>query len=86
MCYGAYKGLELADILNRLFFGLPSDVALQEAYENFGVSCNATTAQVNSAYRKFCLKHHPDKGADGEMFLKGQFYMEIIRADRMAKE
>ena len=85
-CYGAYKGLQFADILNRLFFGLPTNVVLQQAYDAFGVSCNATVPEVNKAYRNYCRKHHPDKGGDNDEFVKGQFYMEIIRADRMGKE
>lgn len=85
-CYGSYKGFQFADILNRLFFGLPTDVALEEAYKAFGVSCNSSTKDVNKAYKRYCLKHHPDKGGNNDEFVKGQFYMEIIRADRMQKE
>lgn len=43
----------------------PSPRAL---YETLGLSRDATEADVKKAYRKQCLKHHPDKGGDTEAF------------------
>lgn len=37
-------------------------------YEVLGLSRTATEDEVRRAYRKLALKHHPDKGGDGEIF------------------
>ena len=37
--------------------------------ELLGVDNKANDAQIKKAYRKKCLKEHPDKGGDKEKFL-----------------
>lgn len=33
-----------------------------------GVHLSSTKAEIQTAYRKLCLKHHPDQGGDPEQF------------------
>jgi len=37
-------------------------------YESLGVARNASTADIQKAYRKMALKHHPDRGGSADMF------------------
>jgi DnaJ family protein B protein 4 len=37
-------------------------------YTTLGVSKNASDKEITKAYRKLCLKHHPDKGGDEDSF------------------
>lgn len=37
-------------------------------YKDLGVETKATAAEIKKAYRKLCLKHHPDRGGDEEKF------------------
>lgn len=39
-------------------------------YEILGVTTDATPEQMRKAWRKLCLKHHPDTGGDPEEFIK----------------
>eukprot|EP00966_Prymnesium_polylepis_P258818 5977523-Prymnesium_polylepis.1 len=46
----------------------PADVDSADLYVRLGVSADASDADVRAAYRKLALRHHPDKGGDGEAF------------------
>ena len=35
-------------------------------YEVLGVASNTTLKDINSAYKRLALKHHPDKAAGGD--------------------
>ena len=45
------------------------DIDNKRYYELLGIDQNANDAQIKKAYRKKCLKEHPDKGGDKEKFL-----------------
>ena len=44
----------------------------------FGLSVTATNAELNDAYRRVALVHHPDKGGDTEEFIKYQQAKDFI--------
>ncbi|OJJ39733.1 hypothetical protein ASPWEDRAFT_181100 [Aspergillus wentii DTO 134E9] len=52
-------------------------------YETLGIAPNATLKDINSAYKKLALKHHPDKakgeGDSSDEFQKIQEAVEILR-------
>ncbi|MEI8282932.1 MAG: J domain-containing protein, partial [Armatimonadota bacterium] len=53
----------------------------QDHYRILGVSRNATSGDVKSAYRKIVLVHHPDKSnskQSSEIFLKATEAYEIL--------
>ena len=72
----------IVDFITQKFFGLPKDISLENAYRFLGVKMTASNAEVNTAFRKLCLKHHPDKGGRKEDFLSLQFHMSIIKEAR----
>lgn len=72
----------LCDRLTQTIFGLPKEVAEENAYNFLGVSMTASNSEVNTAFRALCLKHHPDKGGKTENFLVVQLHMAIIREAR----
>ncbi|GKY93696.1 hypothetical protein MPSEU_000336800 [Mayamaea pseudoterrestris] len=47
---------------------LASNKPAASPYTTLGVSKNASDQEITKAYRKLCLKHHPDKGGDEETF------------------
>ena len=73
----------LADLLTRKLFDLPKDVMTERAYDYLGVKASSSSAEINSAFRKMCLLHHPDKpwGNIGR-FHELQYQMAIIKVDR----
>jgi hypothetical protein len=72
----------LIDRLTQSLFGIPKDEALENAYNFFGVKVTASNNEINTAFRKLCLKHHPDKGGKSEDFYLVQVNMGVIKAAR----
>lgn len=48
-------------------------------YKILGIKYSATEAQIEKAYHKQCIKHHPDHGGDPEYFKKIQAAYESIK-------
>lgn len=51
----------------------------QEAYKVLGVGVLVTSKELKKEYRKLVKKHHPDKGGEGELFIKIQKAYEILK-------
>jgi len=47
-------------------------------YEILGISKDATAAQLKKAYRKLCMKHHPDRGGDENKFKEINKVYEVL--------
>jgi hypothetical protein len=72
----------LCDILTQTLFDLPKDAALENALNYLGVPMSATNGEINAAFRKKCLQHHPDKGGKSEDFILLQANMAVIKLAR----
>ena len=48
--------------------GRSKNVDTTKLYEVLGVEKDADQKVLKKAYRKLCLKHHPDKGGDEHVF------------------
>ena len=72
----------LSDWMTQKMFGLPKDEALENAYRYLGVKMTASNAEINTAFRKLCLKHHPDKGGNRDDFFILQCNMGTIKVAR----
>ena len=83
---GGFVGGEAANALidkvTQYIFGLPKSEALSNAYRYLRVPETASNSEVNNAYHKLCLRHHPDKGGDKEEFFILQCHMSVIRQSR----
>ena len=47
-------------------------------YELLGCDRAVTGEDLKKAYRKACLKHHPDKGGDEELFKEIQIAYDTL--------
>ena len=72
----------VSDRLTQWLFDLPKDEAVENAYRYLEVKPSASNAEVNTAFRKLCLKHHPDKGGSADEFFILQNSMAVIRLAR----
>ncbi len=50
----------------------PGYLTRREALEVLGLADNATPEDINRAYRRLAMQHHPDRGGDAEAFEKVQ--------------
>lgn len=51
-----------AEILDRAFTGFVALPAPEQAFQVLGVSANASREQIEHAYKRLAMQHHPDKG------------------------
>ncbi|XP_055345402.1 uncharacterized protein LOC129593212 [Paramacrobiotus metropolitanus] len=72
----------LVDWLTQNLFDIPKDEAVENAYSFLGCTRSSTNKEINDKYHAACLKHHPDKGGDVEMFRKLQNCMGVIKVAR----
>lgn len=54
-----------AEILDRAFTGFTALPQPEQWFEVLGVSAHATEQQIEDAYRRLAMQHHPDRGGDG---------------------
>ena len=55
-------------------------------YEILGVSKNASTDNINKAFRKLALKHHPNKGGNAEEFKRLSDAHDILEDPELRRE
>ena len=48
----------------------PPPPSPRQLYDTLGIARDASDSEIKKAYRKQCLRHHPDKGGDAEAFQK----------------
>lgn len=48
-------------------------------YEELGVSREATSEDIEAAWKRFAMKNHPDHGGDQKKFVKGSKAVAILR-------
>lgn len=53
-----------AAILDRAFTGFQMLAAPEQWFQVLGVSAHASRADIEAAYRKMAMEHHPDRGGD----------------------
>jgi len=73
------------------FFPFPNQEQKQESdetelYDRLGVKKTCSKDEINRAFRKLAIKHHPDKGGDPEMFKKIGEAHEILSDDDKRKK
>jgi len=62
--------------------GRRKDVDTTKLYEVLGVEKDADQKTIKKAYRKLCLKHHPDKGGDEQVFKEVNAAYEILSDEK----
>ena len=72
----------LSDRLTQWLFGIPKEEALENAYRFLGVQMTSSNHDINTAFHRLCLRHHPDKGGRAEDFHMVQLSMGVIKAAR----
>ena len=60
----------------------PANIAVEKAYDFFGLSPTCTNADINKRYKELSLRYHPDKGGDTEKFVELQTHHAILKAAR----
>jgi len=65
--------------------GSAKSVDTTKLYEVLGVEKDADEKQIKKAYRKLCLKHHPDKGGDEHLFKEINAAHEILSDPKKRK-
>lgn len=72
----------IIDWITQKAFDVPKEESLENAYRYLDVKPSASNNEVNSAFHKLCLKHHPDKRGKAEDFYLTQFNMQVVRVAR----
>jgi hypothetical protein len=68
--------------LTKKIFDVPRSMALENAYNYFGLTVSCSNGQINSAYHRLALEKHPDKGGSKEEFFELQVNLSIIKHHR----
>ena len=60
----------------------PADIAVERAYDFFGLSPTCSNADINKRYKELALQYHPDKRGDKDKFVELQTHHAILKAER----
>ena len=63
-------------------FHVPRSVALENAYNYFGLTVSCSNGQIKSTHHRLALEKHPDKGGSKEEFFELQVNLSIIKHHR----
>jgi hypothetical protein len=83
--YGAWAAGELSQWAYSMLTGKPATI-LDTAYAYLEVNATASNTEINAAYRKLSLTHHPDKkdqGGSQERWSTLSVHMEVIKVARL---
>jgi len=58
----------------------PADIAVERAYDFFGLSPTCSKADINKRYKELSKIYHPDKGGDQEKFVELQTHHALLKA------
>ena len=56
-------------------------LSMKAARQLLGVGRSASAAQINSAFRRKALEHHPDRGGDPELFVQVQTAAQVLQRE-----
>jgi DnaJ domain len=59
-----------AEILDRAFTGFAALPAPEQPWQVLGVGANATRDEIDEAYRRLAMEHHPDRGGDPQQMAR----------------
>lgn len=59
---------------------------MTDPYAILGVAKTATDQEIKQAYRKLAIKHHPDKGGDGDKFAEINAAYDLIRNSELREQ
>lgn len=69
----ALRGIErwgTGDMLERAFMGFEALPQPEQWFQVLGVSAHATEQEIDAAYRRLAMEHHPDRGGNGDQMAR----------------
>lgn len=69
-----------AEILDRAFTGFTALPAPEQPFQVLGVSATATDEEIETAYRRLAMQHHPDRGGDPAQMARINAARDAMRA------
>lgn len=56
-------------------------LSIKAARQLLGIGGSASAAQINVAFRRKALEHHPDRGGDPELFMQVQTAAQVLQRE-----